>query len=75
MKKMFELKIIKLPFEHLKTTIAIANENTHSNPTLETRVECDASRQSLDAALEQRDCEGWKAFSFASRFRNSNEER
>ena len=62
-------------FEHIKTTIANATENTHFNPTLETRVKCDASRQGLGAALEQLDSEGWKTVAFASRFLNSNEER
>ena len=40
-------------FEHIKTTIANATENTHFSPTLETRVNCDASRQGLGTALEQ----------------------
>ena len=62
-------------FEHIKTTIANATENTHFNPTLETRIKCDASRQGLGAALEQLDCEGWKTVAFASLFLNSNEER
>ena len=62
-------------FEHIETTIARATENTHFNPTLQTRVKCDASRQGLGAALEQLDCEGWKTVVFASRFLNSNEER
>ena len=62
-------------FEHIKTVIANATENTHFNPTLETRIKCDASRQGLGAALEQLDCEGWKTVAFASRFLNSNEER
>ena len=62
-------------FEHIKTVIANATENTHFNPTLETRVKCDASRQGLGAALKQLDCEGWKTVAFASRFLNSNEER
>ena len=61
-------------FEHIKTVIANATENTHFNPTLETRIKCDASRQGLGAALEQLDCEGWKTGAFASRFLNSNEE-
>ena len=38
-------------FEHIKTVIANATENTHFNPTLETRIKCDASRQVLGAAL------------------------
>ena len=62
-------------FEHIKTVIANATENTYFNPTLETRIKCDASRQGLGAALEQLDCEGWKTVAFASRFLNSNEER
>ena len=62
-------------FEHIKTTIANATENTHFNPTLETRVKCDASRQGLGAALEQLHCEGWTTVAFASRFLNNNEER
>ena len=62
-------------FEHIKTTIANATEKTHFNPTLETRVNCDAFCQVLGAALEQLDSEGWKTVAFASRFLNSNEER
>ena len=62
-------------FEHIKTTIANATENTQFNPTFETRVKCNASRQGLGSALEQLDCEGWKTVAFASRFLNGNEER
>ena len=62
-------------FEPIKTTIANATETTHFNPTLETRVKCDAYRPGLGAALEQRDCEGLKTVAFASRFLNSSEER
>ena len=47
-------------FEYIKTVIANATENTHFNPTLETRIKSDASRQGLGAALEQWDCDGWK---------------
>ena len=65
----------QLHFEHIKTVIANATENNHFNPTLETRIKCDASRQGLGAALERLDCEGWKTIAFASRFLNSNEER
>ena len=62
-------------FEHIKTVIANATENTLFNPTLETRIKCDASREGLGAALEQLDFEGWKTVAFASRFLNNNEER
>ena len=65
----------QIHFKHNKTTIANATKNTHFNPTLETRVKCDASRQGLGAALEPLDCEGWKTVAFASRFLNINEER
>ena len=62
-------------FEHIKTVIANATENTHFNPTLETRIKCNASQQGLGAALEQVDCEGWKTVAFVNRFLNNNEER
>ena len=62
-------------FEYIKTVIANATENTHFNPTLETRIKCNASRQSLGAALEQLDCDGRKTVAFASRFLNNTEER
>ena len=51
------MKIIKHISNIKKTVIANATENTHFNPTLETRIKCDASRQGLGAALEQLDCE------------------
>ena len=75
MKNLFGQIIYQRHFEHIKTVIANATENTHFNPTLETRIKCDASCQGLGAALEQLDCEGWKTVAFASRFLNSNEER
>ena len=62
-------------FEYIKTVIANATENTHFNPTLETRIKCDASRQGLGAALEQLDCDSWKTIAFASDFLNNTEER
>ena len=62
-------------FEYIKTVIANATENTHFNPTLETRIKCDAFPQGLGAALEQLDCDGWKTVAFASRFLNNTEER
>ena len=62
-------------FEYNKTVITSATENTHFNPTLETRIKCDESRQGLGAALELLDCDGWKTVAFASRFLNNNKER
>ena len=68
-------EIYQIHLEHIKTTTANATENTHFIPTLETRVKCDASKQGLGAALEQRYCEGWKTVAFLSRSLNSKEER
>ena len=62
-------------FQAIKNKVAIATENTHYNPHLETRIKCDASRAGLGAALEQRSPTGWHTVAFASRFLNSNEER
>ena len=62
-------------FEYNKTVIANATENTHFNPTLETRIKCDASRQGSGAALEQLDYDGWKTVAFASLFLNNKKER
>ena len=42
---------------------------------IKTRINCDASRAGLAAALEQRSPTGWHTVAFASRFLNSNEER
>ena len=64
-----------LHFNAIKTRIANHTENTYYNPQIETRIKCDASRSGLGAALEQLTVNGWKPFSFASRFLNSNEER
>ena len=73
--KFFWSDIHQKYFEYIKTVTANVTENTHFNPTLETRIKCNASRQGLGAALEQLDCDGWKKAAFASRFLNSNEER
>ena len=62
-------------FQEIKTRIANATANSHYNPQLETRVNCDASRSGLGAALEQLTVDGWKPIAFASRFLNSCEER
>ena len=52
------MKTTKTHFERIKTTIANATGKNHFDPTLGTRVKCDASRQGLGAALEQLDSEG-----------------
>ena len=55
--------------------MANATANSHYNPQLETRVNCDASPCGLGAALEQLTVDGWKPIAFTSRFLNSCEER
>ena len=45
MKKLIWSENHQTHFEHIKATIASATENTHFNPTLETRVKCGAFRQ------------------------------
>ena len=62
-------------FKEIKTRIENATANSHYNPQLETRVNCDASRSGLGAALEQLTVDGWKPIAFRSRFLNSCEER
>ena len=64
-----------LHFNAIKTRIANHTDNINSNPQLQTRIKCDASRYGLGAALEQLTVDGWKPISFASRFLNSSEER
>ena len=66
---------LETQFKSIKNKVAIATENTHYNPHLETRIKCEASRAGLGAALEQRSPTGWHTVAFASRFLNSNEER
>ena len=58
-----------------KNRIANATDNSHYNPQLETRVQCDASRSGLGADLEQLTVDGWKPIAFTSQFLNSCEER
>ena len=62
-------------FQAIKNKVANATENTHYNPHLETRIKCDASRDGIGAALEQRSPTGWHTVVSASRFLNSNDER
>ena len=62
-------------FQSIKNKVTNKTEITHYNPHLETRIECDASRAGLGAALEQRSPTGWHRVAFESRFINSNEER
>ena len=61
-------------FNLIKEKIANSTENSHSNPKLDVRVKCDASRSGLGAALEQNTPDGWKPFVFASRFLNSTDD-
>ena len=62
-------------FIEIKNRIANATANSHYNPQIGTRVERDASRSGLGAALEHLTEDGWKPIAFASRFLNSCEER
>ena len=65
----------KVSFIEISNWIANANENSHYNPQLETRVNCDACRSGLGAALEKLTVDGWKPIAFTSRFFMSCEER
>ena len=58
-----------------KTEECWNNGKKHFNPDLETRIKCDASREGLACALEQRTPKGWHIVAFASRFLNSVEDR
>ena len=49
-------------FRLIKTKIAGTAESKHFNPDLETCKKCDASRNSLGCALEQRTPNGWHDF-------------
>ena len=60
-------------FIEIKNRIANATENSHYNPQLETRVNCDASRSGH--ALEQLTVDGFTPIAFTSRFLNSSKER
>ena len=62
-------------FTLIKEKIAETTENKHSNPDLETRIKCDASRKGLGCALEQRTPNGWHTVAFASRILNSVEDK
>ena len=56
---LLQLVLVKTVFLK-KSCIATATENCHYNPQFETRVNCDASRAWLVAALEQLIADGWK---------------
>ena len=62
-------------FNEIKNRIANATANSHYNPQLETRVNYDASRSGLGAALEQLTVDRSKPVAFTSRFLISFEER
>ena len=48
-------------------------ENSQYNPSLDTRVKCDASREGLGAALEQQTPYGWETIAYASQYLNYGE--
>ena len=57
----------------MKKGLANATENCQYNPSLETRVKCDAFPVGLGAASEQLKVNGWKRIVYTSRFPNSCE--
>ena len=62
-------------FNEIKNRIANATANSHYNPQLKTRVNCDASRSGLGAVLELLTVDGWKPIAFTSRLLISCDER
>ena len=62
-------------FKEIKTRTANATENGHFNPDFEIRINCDASRRSLGAALEKLTHEDLQTIVFESEFLNELEER
>ena len=61
--------------EQIKRQITKITENKHFDINKETGVKCDASRNGLGAALEQKHNSIWKPVACASRFLNQLEER
>ena len=63
----------KTNFNKKITAVSLIVKNSHYNPSLDTRVMCDASRERHGAALEQQKPYGWETIAYASRFLNDAE--
>ena len=55
------------------TAVSLIVKNSHYNPSPETRLKCDASRERLGADLEQPTPYGWEKIAYPSRFLNDAE--
>ena len=61
-------------FESIKTAVANITKIHYYDPSLDTRVKCDASHSGLGASLEQQNVEGeWIPIAFAFRYLNTQE--
>ena len=63
----------KTNFNKIITAGSLIVETFHYNPSLETKVKCDASREGLGAALEQQTPYCWETIAYASRILNDAE--
>ena len=57
-------------FKNISTAVQNITENRHFVNNRETRIVCNASRNSIGAALEQETADEWAAVAYASRFLN-----
>ena len=55
-------------FRRVNKKVKKVEELTHFKRNKELRIFCDASKQGLGAVLQQKEKEGWKPISYASRF-------
>ena len=63
-------------FESIKTAVANITKIHYYDPSLDTRVKCDASHSGLGASLEQQNVEGeWIPIAIASRYLNTQEKK
>ena len=63
-------------FESIKAAVANITKIHYYDPSLATRVKCDASHSGLGASLEQQNVEGeWIPIAFASRYLNTQEKK
>ena len=64
-----------IAFNKIKQAIKTIVEQKHFDINCQTRVKCDASKESLGACLEQKQNNTWHPIAYASRFLNTNEQR